>query len=214
MKKLFILGSCRIHRPLNCDYSHTDGKHTLYDCLETRWGEKCFLGSLYCSQYILQTLRCLIFKENKDYIQIRRPHIAMNDAKFLKLCESFYKSEIVVIEIATIKYMFENGRYYSNECIKNTNNVLTNDELILNIKTIEKLLSDVGKKVLFVSHFTFNNIHNRQLIVDCLKKASTRFFDPSCIIENNKNMVIDSNHYTQSTEKLIMNAMHDHLSKM
>jgi hypothetical protein len=214
MKKLFLLGSCRIHRPFNCDKSHSDGKYNLYDCLNTRWYEKNFLGSLYCSNYITQTLKCLIHKNNKEYIQVKSPQQKLDNTHFNQLCETFYSADIIIIEIATIKYILKDKIYYSNEHVQEKNyNTLTRDELCNNIRTIEKLIKDIGKKVLFISHFNFNNIDNRKMIIECLNKTTKNFCDPTNIVIS-KDYILDNNHYTVKTEKIVMEKIHRHLSIM
>jgi len=42
MKNIFIIGSCRIQRPLNRSNPYPN----LYNCLNTKWGEKIFFGPL------------------------------------------------------------------------------------------------------------------------------------------------------------------------
>jgi hypothetical protein len=217
MKKIFLIGSCRIHRPFNCDDKHADGKYKLYNCLNTNWNQPNYLGSLYCSNYIIQTLRCLINKDvkNKTNIEIKWPQVELDDSQFLKLCETLYLADIIIIEIATIKCIINDGRYVSHDHNNKLrqNDTLTEELLINNIKIIEKLIADIGKKVLFVSHFNFNNISNRTLIINCLKQTAKHFFDPSSLIDN-VNKLKDINHYTFDTEKIIMDNIHDYLSIM
>jgi hypothetical protein len=215
--KLFLLGSCRIHRPFNCEKKHTEGKYNLYNCLNTKWHEQFFLGSIYCSHYIIQTLRCLINKDinNKEIIQTKDPQVNIDNTQFLKLCETLYEADIFIIEIATIKYITNNNIYISNEhkhkYKSNKHKILTEEELNNNIQIIEKLIEGIGKKVLFISHFNINNVYNRKIIIDCLKKNAKYFFDPSEFIDNMNNLD-DINHYTLDTEKIIMDEIHNYLS--
>lgn len=214
MKKLFLIGSCRIHRPFNCDNKHTDGKYKLYDCLDTNWNQKNYIGTLYCSNYIIQTLKCLINRSNKEYIQVKHPQKPLDDNQFFDLCQTLYDADIIIVEIATIKYIIKDNIYYSNEhTIQKNYKILTEEELCNNIKTIENLITNIGKKVLFISHFNVGNIDNRKLIIDCLNKTATYFFDPTNIIKNNT-YLIDINHYTTNTEKIIMDKIDEILSIM
>lgn len=221
MKKLFFLTSCRIHRPFNCDKKHRNGKYNLYDCLNTNWSENNFLGRLYESNYILQTLKYLINKdiENKDNIQVITPQKNMDKKHFLDICDTLMKADIIIIEIATIKYFMNNNIYLSNEHFNKLgiyptkSGKLNKKELINNILEIEKLVNDIGKKVLFVTHFNFQNIPNRKLIIECVKNTAKYFFDPSCVI-NSYRKLSDRNHYTTKTEVEIMEKIHKCLSIM
>ncbi len=218
MKKIFLIGSCRIHRPFNCDNKHEYGEFNLYDCLNTKWYEKYFLGSLYCSNYINQTLNYLINRDlkNKNNIEVMDPQIKLDENHFLKLCENLYESDIIIIEIATLKYLKNiSGFYISQEHNPKITPIftITEEELINNIKIIENLIEGIGKKVLFISHFNLNNINNRNTIINCLKKTAKYFFDPTTVIINSKQLS-DINHYNFETEKIIMKKIHEYLSDM
>ena len=221
MKNIFLIGSCRIHRPFNCDKKHIEGKYNLYNCLNTIWYEKYFLGSLYESNYIIQILKCLIERkiENKENINVMGPQKQIDEKQFLELCDTLMKADIIIIEIATIKYIIKDNIYLSNEhynqlgITPTKKGKLNKDELINNITQIEKLVHDIGKKVLFISHFNNQNIPNRTLIFESLKTTAEHYFDPTCVITSNSKLE-DINHYELNTEAEIMEEIHNKLSIM
>ena len=221
MKNIFLIGSCRIHRPFDCDNKHKEGRFNLYNCLNSRWNEKYFLGSLYESNYIIQILKCLTERkiEKKENINVINPQKQIDEKQFLELCDTLMKADIIIIEIATIKYIIKDNIYLSNEHYKKIGitptkeGELNKDELINNITQIEKLVHDIGKKVLFISHFNNNNIPNRTLIIESLKTKAEHYFDPTCVITSNRKLV-DQNHYKLNTEAEIMEEIHNKLSIM
>jgi hypothetical protein len=221
--KIFLMGSCRIHRPFNCDKKHSEGYFNDYDCLNSKWYEKNFIGSIYCSSYILQTLNCLINKKNKELINQKKPQLKMTNDVFAEICDSFSKSEIVIIEIATIKsIIFKNQTFLSNEHISKINNKnyiiknLKEEELLQNIETIQNILNEIGKQVLFISHFNYMyNIPNRKLIIDCLNKKAKYFLNPTIfVMENIKANTKDFNHYSLNFEMKIMKEIDNCLKEM
>jgi len=224
MKNVFLIGSCRIHRPFNCDYfkkNHKDGKYKLYNCLNTLWFQKYFLGSLYESNYIIQILKWLTEREikSKENINVKPPQHKIDEKQFLELCDALMEADIIIIEIATIKYFIKDYIYLSNEHINylgitpTESGKLNKDELINNITQIEKLVHDIGKKVLFISHFNYEQIPNRTLIIESLRTTAKHFFDPTCVITSNSKLQ-DKNHYTVDTEAEIMEEIHNKLSIM
>ena len=76
--KIFLLSSCRVHRPFNCDKDHKDGEFKNYDCLYSKWHETFFLGSLYCSNYILEVIKTLTYRENKQLINTGPPYFLID----------------------------------------------------------------------------------------------------------------------------------------
>jgi len=221
LKNIFLIGSCRIHRPFNCDKKHKKGKYNLYNCLNTNWGEKYFLGRLYESNYIIQILKCLIERkiENKENINVLYPQKQIDEKQFLELCDTLMKADIIIIEIATIKYIIKDNIYLSNEhynqlgITPTKKGELNKEELINNITQIEKLVHDIGKKTLFISHFNNQNIPNRTLIIESLKTTAKHYFDPTCVITSNSQLS-DPNHYKLNTEAEIMEEIHNKLSIM
>ena len=221
---IFLIGSCRIHRPFNCDKKHKDGCFNNYDCLNSKWYEKNFLGSVYCSSYILQILNCIIEKKNKQLINQKPPQLEITNEVFKEICDSFDKSEIIIIEIATIKSIFLNNTktYLSNEHSKNidinryTIKELVEKEIIQNIENIQNIIHKIGKKVLFISHFNFmNKIPNRKLIIDCLNKTAKYFLNPTIfVMENIKDNLVDDNHYSLKFEQKIMKEIDKCLKNM
>ena len=227
-KKIFLMGSCRIHRPFNSDCGHKNGgKFNLYDCLNTKWHRPCFLGSLYESSYILQTLKFLSerkikYKENIQHL----PHQKPTDKKhFLKLRYKLMTADIIIIEIATLKYCMNDDNFYlSTEHnklmgIKPTKEgKLTRKQLIDNIKEIENVVHEIGKKVLFVSHFNHDHINqpnlpNRRIIIESLKNTAKHYFNPTDVITS-ESKLSDPTHYNLNTEAEIMEEIHKKLSSM
>ena len=215
--KIFLLSSCRVHRPFNCDKDHKDGEFKNYDCLYSKWHETFFLGSLYCSNYILEVIKTLTYRENKQLINTGPPYFEMNDHKFNLLCNKFHESSIVIIEIATLKYLIlENGVIISNEHRKQFENykecVLSEDQLKSNIEEIQEILHKNKKYCLFVSHFHVYNIKNREIICRCMREKAKYYFDPTPIVlKNIEENIKDSDHFTVECEKIIMKHIDDHL---
>lgn len=143
----------------------------------------------------------------------------MDETQFLELCDTLMKADIIIIEIATIKYLMNDNIYLSNEhyiekgITPTKSGTLNKKELIDNIIRIEKLVHDIGKKVLFISHFNNNNIPNRTLIIESLKTTAKQYFDPTCVITSGSKLE-DINHYKKNTEVEIMEEIHSHLSIM
>ena len=73
------------------------------------------------------------------------------------------------------------------------------------------MVHDIGKKVLFISHFNNQNIPNRTLIIESLKSTAEHYFDPTCVITSISKLN-DSNNYELNTEAEIMEETHNKLS--
>jgi len=212
--KIFIFGSCRIHRPfINVCNS--------YNCLETLWYQSNFIGSVYCSNYILMMIKILISRNILEKDKLCYPY-NITDEHFYKLCDIFTLADTIIIEIATIKYRKLKDRYLSNEEIHRYSNFeagnIDEEELSKNIIEIQNIIQKSGKQVLFVSHFhlslkTFERkLIGRKQIIDCLSKHATYFFDPSSIIQTDiSNNIVDYNHYSSSCEVLIMKELDKNL---
>lgn len=218
---IFLLGSCRIHRPFNCDRTHENGYFTNYNCLTTKWFEPNFIGSVYCSNYILMLVNILLSRNVADKDKFCYPHI-LTDDHFYQICDSFTKAQTVIIEIATLKFRKSKGIYISNEELDRYPNYESGNideaQLAKNVIELQTLIQKAGKQVLFVSPFQINprvfdrKLIGRKQIIDCLSKHATYFFNPTPIVQSNiSTTIVDSSHYSHSCEVLIMNELHRHL---
>lgn len=217
--KIYILASCRVHRPFNCDNNHKSGYFTEYDTLGTLWSNKHFFGSIFCSSYIKQVLQSLITRTNREHIVSIFPC----ESEFNSLCNAFDESEIIIIEIATMKTLIHKNKkiYLSHQHLHKISDpydtqLLTEDELSKNIMDIQKMIHNINKKVLFVSHFQgVIPVKNRRSIIMCLEKHATHFFNPSLSITKNEDKYIaDKAHYTKDGECHIMNELHKKIIQM
>ena len=212
--KIFIFGSCRIHRPFNNVYNK-------YNCLETLWYKSNFIGSVYCSNYILMIIKILLSRNLLEKDKLCYPY-DITDEHFYNLCDSLTQADTIIVEIATIKYRKLPDRYLSNEEIHRYSNfeagIIEEGELSKNIIEIQDIIQKSGKQVLFVSHFHVNikmfdrKLIGRKLIIDCLSKHAKYFFNPTSIVQSNiSNNIVDYNHYSNSCEVLIMEELDKHL---
>jgi len=230
VQNIFLMGSCRIHRLFNCDKIYNNNELDKYNLLDTLWFGDNFLGSIYCSKYILMVLQILLNNDinNKDKICIIPPQLELDDNRFITICNRLKQSDIVIIEIASLKYYkLLNSEYYINReyitnrfCGDNTNNTytmhtLTQDELANVISDIKMLLNKHNKEVLFVSHFNHANIINRDIIIKTLSKNCNYYFNPTDIILTDpEKYLLDDNHYSDLGEQIIMKELDKYLFKI
>jgi len=217
--KIYILASCRIHRPFNCDNNHKTGYFAEYDTLGTLWSNQHFFGSIFCSSYIKQVIQSLIMRTNKEHIVSIFPC----ESEFKSLCDAFYESEIIIVEIATMKTIIQENKnlYLSHQHVDKISDpydtqLLTEEELANNIMDIQTMIHTINKKVLFVSHFQgVIPVQNRRSIIRCLEKHATHFFNPSLsIAENEDKYIADKAHYTKEGECHIMDELHKKIIQM
>ena len=218
-RKLYILASCRVHRTFNCDKNHETGLFSEYDTQGTIWSGPNFFGSVYCSNYIKQILKSLITRSNKDSIVSIFP----NEEKFGNICDSLYESDLIIIEISTMKSIIttqdENNIYLSNEHLHKINGSynkyeINKEELKQNILDIQNMLKKINKKVLFVSHFIGSyHIKPRQIIINTLKKHCEYFFNPTHYVKDKKYLQ-NNTHYTKEGESHIMNELHKKITQI
>ena len=218
---IFLFASCRVHRPFNCDSTHETGSFNNYNCLDTKWFQPNFIGSMYCSNYILMLIKILVSRNISEKDKFCYPHV-LTDEHFYKLCDTFLQAHVIIVEISTIKYKKLSDRYISNEeagrYSKYTDGIIEENELCKNIVELQDIIQKAGKQVLFVSHFIINSkvfdrkLLGRKQIIDSLTKHATYFFNPTAIVQSDIcNNLKDSNHYSHSAEVLIMNELHNHL---
>jgi hypothetical protein len=168
----------------------------------------------------LDFIQILSSKNTTDKDKICYPY-DITDEQFYQICEAFDKANVVIVEIATIKFKKLKNRYLSNEEINRysdySSGSITESELSSNIIQIQDLIQKSGKQVLFVSHFhIIPNVFDRKLIgrkmiIDCLTKHALYFFNPTSIIQSNPDSLLDNSHYSKSGEVIIMNEIHKKL---
>ena len=207
MKNVLLIGTCRIHRPL------FNFKSTKYCFLDDKF------GTLAESNQIIQYINLLnnkssipkcIFPYISCYNRSNYSEEYIEDCKML-----FNKADIVLIELSSIKEcftFFELEKYYLDYFktemnppefmyIKNTE-LISENNICRNIKIIQKLCGN--KKVMFVSHFNVNNIPQRELIIKCIEKTATYYYNPTEFVSKNlPNCITDINHYSKEFEPLI-----------
>ncbi len=136
-------------------------------------------------------------------------------------------SEIIIIEISSVKNIskiadnldiiinpFHRDMYWFN---KNTLEIINENEFIIYLNLVIEILKKYNKKYLFVSHFNYCNIKNREIIINLLKNnlPEKNFFDPSqIVIDNLPNSLIDEAHYSKEFEVNIMNKLHECISQL
>ena len=52
---------------------------------------------------------------NKENINVNNPQKRIDEKQFLELCDTLMKADIIIIAIATIKYIIKDNIYLSNE---------------------------------------------------------------------------------------------------
>jgi hypothetical protein len=218
---IFLFASCRVHRPFNCDRTHETGLFNNYNCLDTKWFEPNFIGSVYCSNYILMLIKILVSRNISEKDKFCYPHV-LTDEHFYELCDTFLKAQVIIVEISTVKYKKLGDRYISNEeaerYSKYADGIIREDELSKNITELQDIIQKAGKQVLFVSHFIINSkvfdrkLLGRKQIIDSLTKHATYFYNPTSLVQSDVcNNLVDSNHYSHAAEVLVMNELHNHL---
>jgi hypothetical protein len=236
MREIFLLGTCRVHRPFGSDEECVNNKK--YN-VSNLWHSSAFLGPKYGTKEIIQFLD---FALNDNHVPEELVQLIFADCivstnikeQLNKVKFSFALSEVVVVEISTIKQIVTNidnkeyhlncyaYRAHNNHIQDNTNlncleSTQSEDELCADILQLQQLFNTkYYKKVLFVTHFNHNDIKNRELIIKCVKKCAKFWFDPSqIVIDNLPHSVVDNGeHMSRDTEILVMEALHEILSKM
>ena len=234
---VFLIGTCRIHKPFGCDDSPQKPKnYDNYNVLNL-WGSYNFLGPKYNIKEIYQFLNILIDKNSPLHETIKKntKHIFkdcyLDNNNYENQIEDTYNkftiADVVIIEISSIKnlYTIISGKeivlnIYNQELsdLENYDYSLINEaEFIEYLKYIMEIMNKYNKKVLFVSHFNYNNIKNREFISNILKNnlPGNMFFDPSkIIIDNLPNSIIDESHYSKEMELLIMDELNNFINNL
>lgn len=210
--KVFLMTSCRVHRPFDCSKVYPGGKHELYDTLHTNYAQSNFVGSLYDTRYTIDLLKAL---HTRQYSQ----NIRGSAHEFASTCDASEECDVFIIELASLKYYTLNGVYISHSASHLHENVerhdLTIQELRADIEKIEAIVKQMNKAVLFVSHFNVYNVPARTKIIDALTAYATYMFDPTPVVASDIGACIkDQNHYTSSADILVMEALHLKLQSM
>lgn len=209
MIKIFLIGSCRIHRPFDCDNVNN------YNALNLL-GKYTFLGYMYNIKEIKEFVDLLAVendmeKDAKLFSTIINPKFftdPMNLKKqFKETRDAFQSADLVVMEISTS----------SNKTLTVHDGFVNEDEYTEIFKYLIYTLQSLNKKVLFVSHFNHNNNTKRQFIIDMCEKYLDKdiFFNPTQTILNNlPNSIVDNAHYSKSGESVIMNQIDFKIKKI
>jgi hypothetical protein len=219
---VFLFGTCRIHIPFGCDYKCIYDNYNALNLFHT-YG---FMGPKYSLKEIIQFFKFITNKLiiPKELIRNIFTDCIIDDnfeSQINTVKENFIKSDLIVIEISTLKKIstiFNNIEYqinlrdpnmYSLQHLKYSKT--SEEELLKEIEYIQDILMNTfNKKVLFVTHYNLHNsIKSRQLIIDCCKKKAKFMFDPTDIINNNYPQSLkDSWHYSRETEFIIADELH------
>ena len=225
MINLFLIGTCRIHRPFGCDHVNKNPVHfsTTYDALNLL-GKYSFLGYFYNIKEIKQLIEVLV---NNYSSEVTSDIIdTVINPKFLDPIdlnrqiettrEIFRLADVVVMEISTSK---NNQTIVNNHAVHFYEPGLPEEELeIISdqehgeiFEYLIRTLTALNKKVLFVSHFNHRHIPSRQFIIDMCEKYLDKelFFNPTETVLNHlPNSLVDSAHYSKRGEFIIMNEIH------
>lgn len=226
---IFLIGTCRIHRPFGCDYYKKKPiNYDNYNVLNS-WGTYNFLGPKFNIKEIYQFLNILTSNnspllklDNIILKQIFKDCVLDDDINRVieDTHNKFKMADVIVIEISSIKNL--STIIFDTEIILNTYkqdlSVLTNHqysiiseyEFIKYLNCVIEIMNTYKKKVLFVSHFNHNKIEKREFISNILKNnlPNNMFFDPSELVINNlPNSIIDDSHYSKDMELLIMDEL-------
>ncbi len=234
MVNIFLVGTCRIHRPFGCDLPCPSDCYTVMNL----WHSENFLGPQYGTKEIIQLLDLILSTKNvpNDMKPLLFTDCSVCENMVMQLSMvklSFAMSKVVVVEVSTIKQILKKSSENQQEYWLNlyafrghqsrlstdnyTESIQTKEELCRDIAYIQNLLSKTyNKRVLFVTHFNHNNIPNRQLIIDCVKRTATHYYDPTAVVVANlPGSIIDNGeHMSREAELLVMEEMHKILNEM
>jgi len=224
MINLFLIGTCRIHRPFGCNNVK---KHPLY--LETYnalnlLGKYSFLGYFHNIKEIKQLVDLLINNYSSDMTNdiinlVINPKFLdpINLTRQIETTrEMFRLADMIVMEVSTSKNnpttINDNTiHFYEPGLPEDALEMISEEEYEEIFQYLVKTLTSLNKKVLFVSHFNHNNLTPRQFIIDmCEKHLDDKlFFNPTEIVINNlPHSIADTSHYSNEGEVLIVNEIH------
>jgi len=224
MINLFLIGTCRIHRPFGCDHVKKNPVNfSTYDALNLL-GKYSFLGYFYNIKEIKQLVDVLVNNYSSDVTSDIIDTVI--NPKFLDPIdlnrqvettrEMFRLADVVVMEISTSK---NNQTVVNNHTVhfyepglpENELEIISDQEYGEIFEYLIRTLTAKNKKVLFVSHFNHNDTNSRQFIIDMCEKYLDKelFFNPTeAVINNLPNSLVDSAHYSKRGEFIIMNEIH------
>lgn len=241
MKNVYLLGTCRIHRPFGCEKKHQKPLKPYEYNLLNGWGSYGFLGPLHDLKEIHQFLTILLDENsllrnkllNNETRNILTQYILRNCnldkehfEKQLKFTQKqFFLADIIVIEVSTLRYLRANvegtdlilSAYNAN--LTNLRNhkdeKITDNDFIVYLSDIMEILKKYNKKVLFVTHFNTGKIAQREHISNMLKQnlPQNMVFDPSSlVISHLPHSIVDDYHYALEFEHIVMDEIHKYLS--
>lgn len=226
MKKYLGIGSCRILTPL---FYLNNKDRIIYNTLENWYVKPCFtgnhfLGKLHNTKEIIQFIRLIkgditlptevlsLFLTSFSSFRLPKIKREKNPEEILnEIKNNFNEIDKFFIEISSIKtFIYKNNAVFlehissNNPFIKNykeLEHIQSKEELLEDLDEIVKLLGE--KKVVFISHFNFDGINNRQIIKDALLFISKKYeipvilpYEDLKIKEDKKILQNDLLHYT------------------
>ena len=220
--KTFLLGTHRIHKLFKSHGSEMDAIVNEYDCLLTKRGDKRFMGYMGSSDYILQVIKCIVHKKNKEHISVYFPQFDLTPEAFTDICESVRNSDCMIVEISSLEAIFDKNQ----KCYVPTMNGMHNDDmnrqhislhkLIDNVKEIQAIANSIGKNVIFVPIFNPSTLvgedkkKTRHSILESIRNNVTFCFNTSCVVnENPEKYLINSYRYSTDGEIRVMNSLHN-----
>jgi hypothetical protein len=225
MINVFLIGTCRIHRPFGCNSVTRNPFHfnNIYNALNLL-GKYSFLGYFHNIKEIKQLVDLLI--NNYSSAMTNEIINMVINPKFLdpmdltrqieNTREMFRLADIVVMEISTSKnnpttVNETTIHFYEPGLPKDAFEVISEQEYEEIFKYLIETLTSLNKKILFVSHFNHNHFPLRQFIIDMCEKHLDKnlFFNPTeTVIHSLPDSIEDTSHYSNEGELLIMNELH------
>jgi hypothetical protein len=224
MINLFLIGTCRIHRPFGCNLVKKDPPHfDTYNVLNLL-GKYSFLGYFHNIKEIKQLVDLLIHNYSSDMTN-EIINMVINP-KFLDPIdltrqiettrEMFQLADMIVMEISTSKNNLttvneEIIHFYEPGLPEDLLEIISEQEYGEIFEYLIETLTSLNKEILFVSPFNHNNLTSRQYIIEMCEKYldKKRFFNPTeTVIHNLPHSIADTSHYSNEGEVLIMNEIH------
>ncbi len=193
MKKILGIGSCRCLTPL---YYLNNENMIIYNSLSNWYIKPTFLGKLHNTKQIIQFIK-FIKKEielpndvlelflttyssfiNPCFARHNNPHEIVDT-----IHNEINNIEYVFIEVCSIKIFKYNNHHVSIEHIKHPDNGINKNNIEYELQTKEDLINDLeeiiqllpNKKIIFITHFNFDDIPNRQIINEALTFITNKY---------------------------------------
>jgi len=151
--------------------------------------------------------------------------------KINNIKNNFYECNYFIFEISSIKCYTCEGFQVQYEQFENNSptnclfSIQSKDELISDVNNLIKLISK-NSKIIFICHFRPNIIYNdltlaipnREIIYETLLEISQNnkniyLYDPSILISQNHNYIIDQEHYSEIGYKKSFECIYDSFIK-